>query len=103
MELDADMKSSMSEYIGYQYGIINESMRMLDLSFHNLTNVLNGGLDSLDHGARGMYITIWYNMALESIRTIDDGCEELTMIESEMVERVMGEDEAATIFRGYCH
>lgn len=105
LESDSEIKKSMSEYIGYQYGIINEAMKMFEISFHNLQRVLSGSYDKLDFGARGMYITLWYNIGLESIRTIDESCEELSQTEADMIKRIMNDEdsETADFLRGSFH
>lgn len=104
LEHDSKLKENMSEYIGYHYGSINESMKMFDFAFENLRKVLLGSLDKLDIGARGMYITIWYNIALEAIYNMDQNCEELSRIESDLVERIMSENnESTTVFKGNLH
>ncbi len=85
------LRSDMGEYIGYHYGSINVSMNTVTAAMVNLKKFAAGDFDDIDHGARGMYISIWFNMAVSSIDLIDMSAKSLEELESEMIKKTIDE------------
>ena len=104
LEKDPDMKLHLSEFIGYNYGTINSSLTIVENSIANLKNFMNGSWNEFDAKARGMYISIWYNMALDNISIISDSNDELAKIEADVVSKILSDNtEEAQIFKGQMH
>ncbi|KKN48496.1 hypothetical protein LCGC14_0652490 [marine sediment metagenome] len=85
------LRSDMGEYVGYHYGSINISMDTVTAALVSLKKFSAGDLDNIDHGARGMYISIWFNMAVSSIISIDLSATNLEELESEMIKKSIEE------------
>lgn len=98
------IRSDMGEYVGYHYGSINVSMDTVTVALFNLRKFAAGDLDDIDHGARGMYISIWFNMAISSIMTIDLSANNLEELESEIIRKTVDEHgENLILTRGMIH
>ncbi len=98
------IRSDMGEYVGYHYGSINVSMDTVTVALFNLRKFAAGDLDNIDHGARGMYISIWFNMAISSIMTIDLSANNLEELESEIIKKTIDEHgENLILTRGMIH
>lgn len=91
IEENEKLRSDMGEYIGYHYGSINVEMDTVTVALVNLKKFSAGDLDNIDHGARGMYISIWFNMAVSSIISIDLSANNLEELESEMIKKTIAE------------
>ena len=98
------IRSDMGEYVGYHYGSINVSMNTVTVALFNLRKFAAGDLDNIDHGARGMYISIWFNMAVSSIISIDLSANNLEELESEIIKKTINEHgENLILTRGALH
>lgn len=98
------IRSDMGEYVGYHYGSINVSMNTVTAALFNLRKFAAGDLDNIDHGARGMYISIWFNMAVSSIISIDLSANNLEELESEIIKKTINEHgENLILTRGALH
>ena len=91
IDTNEKMKSDMGEYVGYHYGSISVSMDTITVALMNLNKFAAGDFDDIDHGARGMYISIWFNMAISSIMSIDLSAKSLEELENEMIKKTINE------------
>lgn len=101
VDADSELKTEMSEYLGYHLGSVNESMNNIDMAIINLKRFADGYLDEVEHDARGMYIGVWYGMAISGIVSTDISVEGLEKLEIDMIEHAM--NESSDIEKGTIH
>ena len=97
IQSDEKMITNLSEYLGYHFGRMEASKGLCDNARLNLNNFLEGKLDDIDHGARGMYISVWYNIGISSIDEIDECLRDLEKLEGDIVEVALKEGKDLTI------
>lgn len=104
IDVNEKLRSDMGEYVGYHYGSINVSMDTVTSALFNLRKFAAGDLDNIDHGARGMYISIWFNMAISSIMSIDLSANNLEELEFEIIKKTFDENgENLILTKGTVH
>jgi len=91
VQADDRIASSFGEYLGYNYGRMDASKGVFSSVLINLGNFIEGSLDTVDHGARGMYINLWYNLGLSSLNDFAECLIELEKIETDVIELAMKE------------
>lgn len=91
VQSDDKMVNNLSEYLGYHFGRMEASKGLCNNARINLKNFLEGNLDDIDHGARGMYISLWYNIGISSIDEIDECLKDLEKLEGDIVEVALKE------------
>lgn len=77
---------SLGEYLGYHYGRMSASKTIINNALVNLGSFLEGDMDEIDHGARGMYLSLWYNIGVSGIDDIEECLLDLEKMESDIVE-----------------
>jgi hypothetical protein len=82
--------ASMGEYVGYHYGSLNASMDFVESALTHLDKFDEGNYDELDHGARGMFINMWFNIAIVHMETADTNIDSLEKMESAMAGQSVG-------------
>lgn len=102
LDSDENIKAKVGEYVGYHFGAMSHNMMMVESAIKNLKRFQDGHLDKADAPARGMYVTIWYNIALENINLVESSMGNLEALESDLVEKEMG-GENAIVKRGTLH
>lgn len=105
LESDEKVRAHVGEFVGYHFGAINHNMFMIDSAMSNLKNFHDGHLDAIDPPARGMYVSIWYNIALANLELMEDSMIHLESLESDLVEKVMADQDTDNIIlkRGTLH
>ena len=102
LDSDENIRSKVGEYVGYHFGSMSHNMMMVSSAMKNLKRFQDGHLDKVDPQARGMYVTIWYNIARSNIDLVEGSMGNLEALESDLVEQEMGSEDAA-IKRGTLH
>lgn len=97
VQSDEKMVTNLSEYLGYHFGRMEASKGLCDNARINLKKFLEGNLDDIDHGARGMYISLWYNIGISSIDEIDECLRDLEKLEGDIVEVALKEGKDLSI------
>ena len=82
---DTEIASNVGEFVGYHYGRIEEANRNTKQSIGNLDLFSGGEFDSLSHEARGMAITMWYQMGSSSFECIDSALDDLESLERNLI------------------
>ena len=77
---------SLGEFLGYHYGKMNASKNMVNTSLVNLNRFMEGGLDEIDHGARGMYLNVWYNLGVTGLTEMEECLNGLERMEMDIIE-----------------
>lgn len=72
IQSDDKLVNSLGEYLGYHYGRMSASKNIIDNALINLGNFLEGNMDEIDHGARGMYLSLWYNIGVSGIDDVEE-------------------------------
>ncbi len=88
VEADLNIKAEVGEFVGFNYGTINQCMTLVDNAVLNLQNFNNGDFDDVDDGARGMFISLWYNLGLTHLDSVHRSMNELEGIEKEILEKL---------------
>lgn len=78
--------NSLGEFLGYHYGRMSSSKNMVNTSLVNLNRFMEGGLDEIDHGARGMYLNVWYNLGLAGLNDMEECLSGLEKMEMDIIE-----------------
>lgn len=86
IQSDQQLINSLSEFLGYHYGRMSTSRGMVNVALVNLNRFMEGGLDNIDHGARGMYLNVWYNLGVSGLVDIEECLVDLEQMEAEIVE-----------------
>ena len=102
LDADENVRSKVGEYVGYHFGAMSHNMMMVDSAIKNLKSFQDGHLDEVDAPARGMYVSIWYNIALENIDLVESSMGNLEALESDLVKQEMG-DGNTVVKRGTIH
>lgn len=105
IDTDLKIKAEVGEYLGYNYGTINQSMNLVDNAVLNLKKFAEGNLNDIDPAARGMFISIWYNLAAEQLATVTNIMGELEGLEHDLVGRLASaaDDDTIEIQRRVIH
>jgi hypothetical protein len=88
---DDKLKLHVDEYLGYNYGSISVSMSVVDNALQNLTSFSDGRYDLLDHGARGMFLNMWFNFAISHLESVSGCVVDLEKIEGDIVKELMAD------------
>ena len=86
IQSDEKLVNSLSEYLGYHYGRMSASKNIINNALVNLGSFLEGNMDEIDHGARGMYLSLWYNIGVSGIDEVEECLLDLEKMESDIVE-----------------
>jgi len=86
MHNDNELAISLGEFIGYHFGRMNTSKNMFDNAISNLNDFVAGNYDDLEHGSRGMFISVWHTVGVHSLYDIDDCLSELEDMEVELMQ-----------------
>lgn len=98
VDADLKIKAEVGEFVGYNYGTISQCMSMVDNAVSNLQNFNNGDFDEVDDSARGMFISLWYNLGLSHLDSVHQSMSELEGIEKEILEKLSaGADKNGTV------
>ncbi len=89
VQSDDKLIYSLSEFLGYHYGKMDASKGLFANVLNNLNDFLEGRLDEVDHGARGMYLNLWYNIGMSSLEEISECLTDLEHMEEEIIEIAM--------------
>ena len=86
IQSDEKLVNSLGEYLGYHYGRMSASKNIIDNALINLGCFLEGDMDEVDHGARGMYLSLWYNIGISGIDEVEECLHDLEKMENDIVE-----------------
>jgi len=102
---DEVIRANVGEFVGYHFGSINHNMSMIESAMNSLKQFHDGHLDSIDSPARGMYVSIWYNIALGNLELATESMIHLESLETDLVEKEMADQESNQIVlrRGTLH
>jgi hypothetical protein len=85
VQSDETLIKSLSEFLGYHYGRMSSSRGMIEAVLVNLNTFMDGKLDEVDHGARGMFLTVWYNLGVSGLEDLDICLEDLEKMEMDII------------------
>ena len=99
------LRSEVSEYIGYNYGSINQCMVLVDSAMVNLQRFDEGSFDDVENNARGMFLSLWYNLGLSHITMMNEIMTDLEKLEKDLLVRLVEESDGDDIIvtRGVLH
>lgn len=105
LESNEKIRANFGEFVGYHFGIINHNKSMVDTAMSNLERFHAGDLDKIASSARGMYVSIWYNIALANLQLIEDSMIHLESLENNLVESELTKHGGERFFlkRGVMH
>ena len=86
VQSDDHLINSLGEFLGYQYGKMNSSKNMVNTALINLNRFMEGGLDEIDHGARGMFLNVWYNLGVAGLVDLEEILSDLEKMEMDIIE-----------------
>ena len=86
---DEVIRANVGEFVGYHFGSINHNMFMIESAMNSLKQFHDGHLDSIDSPARGMYVSIWYNIALGNLELAAESMLHLESLETDLIEDEM--------------
>lgn len=88
MDANIKVKAEVSEFVGYNYGNINQCMVLVDSAVLNLKKFHEGGLDDIEDSARGMFISLWYNIGITHLDSVKHMMNELEGLEQDLLENI---------------
>jgi len=105
LESDENVRANVGEFVGYHFGSINHNMFMVESAMNNLKRFHDGHLDLTDSHARGMYVSIWYNIALANLELMEDSMLHLESLETDLVEKELADqgNDGLVLKRGTMH
>ncbi len=105
VDADVNIKAEVSEFVGYNYGTINQCMILVDSAVMNLQKFHEGDFDEIDDGARGMFISLWYNIGVTHLDSVDHVMGELEGLEEDLLRKLVDstDEEQIQIRRGTLH
>ena len=103
IQSDEKLVNSLSEFLGYHYGRMSASKIMISRVLINLNRFVEGSLDEIDHGARGMYLNLWYNLGISEISEFDECLTDLENMEMDIIKTVTSAGEDIMILRETIH
>ncbi len=105
VDADLKIKAEVGEFIGYNYGTINQCMVLIDSAVLNLKKFNEGDFDEIDDGARGMFISLWYNLGITHLGEVDHMMGELEGLEQDLIEKLANttDEDTLAIRRGTLH
>lgn len=80
--------ADLTQFVGYNYGTINQCMVLIDSAVVNLQRFQEGMFDDVDENARSMFISLWYNLGLSHVDMINSSMKELEELEKDVLERL---------------
>lgn len=86
IQSDDRLINSLSEFLGYHYGRMSSSKGMVNTALINLNRFMEGGLDEIDHGARGMFLNVWYNLGVSGLLDLEECLDDLEKMEADIME-----------------
>lgn len=89
IEANRQIKEDMGEFIGFHFGCISSAMMLVDSALMNLKRFKEGDFDSIDSSARGMFVSMWYNIALVNIELLDTSMQQIENLEADLVHQQM--------------
>lgn len=81
------IKQEIGEYVGYYYGSINQSMTMFESALVNLKQFDQGKYDDVEANARGMFLSLWYNVATMNAQLAEVSLRQLEEMENQMLSK----------------
>ena len=87
------LMNSLGEFLGYHYGRMSSSKIMISTVLVNLNRFLEGSLDETDHGARGMYLNLWYNLGIAKLTEFEECLADLESMEMDIIKTATGNGE----------
>ena len=104
VDSDDKIRADLSEYVGYHYGSIAECMTIVGTALANLERFREGKFDEINSGARGMFLSLWYNLALVKVGVIKQSLSSLELLETEVIDQLVADNQGLiSIDRGYIH
>lgn len=105
VDSSAKLRSEVSEYIGYNYGSINQCMVLVDSAVVNLQQFDEGSFDDVENNARGMFLSLWYNLGLSHISMMNEIMADLEKFEKDLWSRLVEESDENEVIvsRGVLH
>lgn len=94
------LMKELGEFVGYHYGRLHTSLSSASTALMNLNGFADGELDDMDHGARSIYLGLWYNIGAAGLNAIEDCVYELEKIEMDLIEMAPKTDDGHYTIKG---
>lgn len=91
LEMDKKIRTRVGEFVGYHFGMINQNMIMVKSAMKNLEHFQAGQFDAIESSARGMYVSLWYNIALTNLESVEDSMMHLESLEHNLIQDELAE------------
>lgn len=84
-----DVALDLSDFIGYQFGIMNAAAMMIETALVNLEQMVTSDMAADMHiREASMFVTIWYNLGLTHCDITVDCLKELMKVENDLRTRI---------------